>query len=475
MGKTGWGCAAAGAPRLLDRVGNRKTEMELMSEDGARKRPGVLVSMSGLALWGIFGCAVVVMAVAGAGWDHAGRAGEEPQAGGSSRDWLLWGGPHRDFIAPSTGLASTWPASGPRKLWSRALGDGYSSIAVEGTTLYTTYRRGSDDVITALDSRTRTSIWEYTYAAKFQSSYAEAVGPGPYAMPQVVGDRIVTASGTGIIHSLDKKTGRPIWSHDLYKEFGGTFLEFGYSCHALPYKDTLILLAGGHGSGALAFRQSDGAVVWKGLDFQNAHSSPLLIEVDGQPQVVALLAFEVVGFSPDTGQLLWRHPHNTQNGLAISTPVWAPGNLLFISSAYEGGSRVLELHQSGGKTTIKELWYNQRLKSHFGTVIRLGDYVYFSSGHDGPALMTCVKLRTGEIAWQERGFAKAQLLAADREWILVDEDGTLALVEPTPAEFRVQTRTAMLEHISWTAPTLSGTTLYLRDRHSVMALDLSGK
>src|SRR5262249_33199698 len=151
--------------------------------------------------------------------------------------------------------------------------------------------------------------------------------------------------------------------------FGGTFLEFGYSCHKLPYKDTLILLAGGTGGGGLAFKQSDGNVLWQGMDFQNAHSSPLLIEVDRQPQVGALQAFEEIGFNVDTMQLLWRHPHNTQNGLAISTPVWAPGNLLFISSAYEGGSRVLELHQSAGKTTIKELWYNQRLKSHFGTVI----------------------------------------------------------------------------------------------------------
>lgn len=415
-----------------------------------------------------------VAAVVG-GVSQMGSGAQQRATGGASpADWLLWGGPHRDFIASSTGLASTWPAAGPRKIWSRALGDGYSAVAVEADRLYTTYRRGSDDVITALDRRTGATVWEYAYAAQFQNSYAEEVGPGPYAMPQVVGDRVVTASGTGKVQSIDKKTGRPVWSHDLYKEFGGTFLEFGYSCHALPYKDTLILLAGGSGSAVLAFRQSDGAVVWKGMDFQNAHSSPLLIDVDGQPQVVALLAFEVIGFSPDSGQLLWRHPHITQHGLAISTPVWAPGNLLFISSAYEGGSRVLELHQTAGKTTIKELWYNQRLKSHFGTAIRQGDYVYFSSGHDGPALMTCVKLRTGEIAWQQRGFAKAQLLAADGKLILLDEDGTLALVEPSPAEFRVRARVAMLEHISWTPPTLSGTILYVRDRHNVMALDLSG-
>jgi len=40
---------------------------------------------------------------------------------------------------------------------------------------------------------------------------------------------------------------------------------------------------------------------------------------------------------PESGELLWRHAHPTQNGLAVSTPVWADGNLLFVSSAYNGG------------------------------------------------------------------------------------------------------------------------------------------
>ncbi len=392
-----------------------------------------------------------------------------------SSDWLLWGGSGRDFVAPDTELLSPWPAGGPRKLWSRDLGDGYSGIAVEGTTLYTAYRRGSQDVITALDARTGKTLWEYAYEAVFKNAYSEAVGPGPYAMPQVIGDRLVTASGIGQIHSLDKKTGRPVWSHDLYEEFGGYRLEFGYSCHALPYKNSLILLAGGPDAAAIALRQSDGAVIWKNLMFENSHSSPVLIDVDGQPQVVALIASEVIGFSPDDGHLLWRHGHNTELGLAISTPVWAPGNLLFISSAYNSGSRVLELHQSGGKTTVKELWYNQKLQSHFSTVIRHGDYLYFTSGYNGPAFITCVNLRSGQVAWQERGFAKGQLVKSGEKLILLDEDGTLALIEAMPAKLKVLARESLLQRASWTPPTLSGSKLYLRDRKSLMALELAAR
>lgn len=390
----------------------------------------------------------------------------------TSGNWLQWGGPRRDFIVNSSAIASSWPDEGPQKLWSRSLGDGYAGIAVEGTILYTAYRRDAQEVIVAINANTGKTIWEYAYDNPFQSSYSENISSGPRAMPQVIGDRIVTASATGKIHSIDKRKGRPVWSRDLYSEFGGNRLDFGYSCHALPYKDNLILLAGGQGSAALSLRQKDGAVVWKNMSGANAHSSPVLIEVDGQPQVVALLASEVIGFDPEDGRLLWRHPHETQYGLAISTPIWLPGNLLFVSSAYDGGSRVLQLRLSEGKTEVKEVWANRRLQSHFGAVIRQGDYLYFSEGHNGPSLMTCVNFRNGEIAWQRRGFAKAQLLAADGKLILLDEDGTLALVEATPKELRTLAKISLLESVSWTPPTLAGTKLYLRDRRRLMALEL---
>jgi outer membrane protein assembly factor BamB len=397
------------------------------------------------------------------------------------KPWLRWGGPTHDFIVPSTGLASTWPADGPPRLWSRTLGDGYSGIAEENGILYTGYRRGTEDIVTALDAQSGKTIWETKYSAPFTNSWADGVGPGPYAMPQVIGDRLVVASGNGLIQSLDKKTGKIVWTHDLYSEFGGTELGFGYSSHALPYKDNLIVLAGGGGilsritggGGAIiAFKQRDGAVAWKANSFTNAHSSPMLINVNGQQQVVALLAAEVMGFNPDNGTLLWRHPHPTGNGLAISQPVWGPDNILFISSAYGTGSRALELRQANGQTTVRELWHSPRIQSHFGTVIRQGDYVYLSSGHSGPAFMTAVNVKTGQVAWQQRGFAKAQLLYADGKFVMVDEDGTLALATATPQAFTVLAQAPILKRIAWTPPTLVGTRLYVRDRNTIVALDL---
>ncbi|MGO4879593.1 MAG: PQQ-binding-like beta-propeller repeat protein [Bryobacteraceae bacterium] len=388
-------------------------------------------------------------------------------------DWPVWGGKNRDFIVNTSGLADSWPAGGPKRIWSRPLGDGYSPIAEEGGVLYTGFRRDSHDVITALDSVTGKTIWEFNYDNPFTNSYSEAVGPGPYAMPQVIGDRVVTASGTGKIYSLDKKTGKPKWFHDLYKEFHASQLEFGYACHALPYKDMPIYQAGGNGDGVIAFRQSDGAVVWKALQFTNSYSSPLLINVDGQTQAMVLAAKTVFGFNPDNGTLFWTHEHVTNYGLAISTPVWAPGNILFVASAYGEGARALHLSQSGGKTRVDELWYNPHFELHIGTAIQRDGYIYFSRGYNGPILMTGVELKTGRVMWQERdGFAKAQLLWADGKLILADQDGTLALCRATPQKFEVLSRASVMQSIAWTPPTLVGTYLYLRDRKTIAAYDL---
>jgi hypothetical protein len=133
----------------------------------------------------------------------------------------------------------------------------------------------------------------------------------------------------------------------------------------------------------------------------------------------------------------------------------------------------LQLSQSGGKTTVKQLWYDPHLELHIGTAIQRDGYVYISRGYNGPVLMTAVELKTGKIMWQQRGFAKAQLLYADSKLILADEDGTLALCRATPEKFEVLSKVSVLENIAWTPPTLVGTRLYLRDRKTIEAFDLA--
>jgi outer membrane protein assembly factor BamB len=389
-----------------------------------------------------------------------------------SSDWSQWGGPNRNFKSESKGLATTWPATGPRRLWQRELGEGYSAIAVERGTLFTMYRKGENEVVIALDAASGKTVWEYSYAAPFSPEYDMTNGPGPHATPLVSGDLVFTSGATGKLHCLDKKSGKVLWSHDLINEFHGTLRVNGYSCSPVGYKDKIVMMVGGPSSALIAFNRKDGAVAWKKHDFRNSTSSPIIINVDGQDQLVAFMYGEIVGVDPNTGNLLWSQPHAAEFGLNTSTPVWGPDNLLFISSGYGGGSRVLKLSRAGDKTNVEELWANKLMRIHFSNAIRVGDLVYGSSGDFGPAPFTAVDVKTGNVLWRHRSFPRASFVFADDRFIILDEDGQLLLATPTREGLTVTAKTALLGNPSWTVPSLSGTRLYLRDRKNILALEL---
>ena len=181
-------------------------------------------------------------------------------------------------------------------------------------------------------------------------------------------------------------------------------------------------------------------------------------------------ADHVSGLDPNTGTLLWQHPHKCA-GFNITSPVWGPDRILVMSSGYECGARALQLRQAGGKTVVTELWASLRLRVHHGTLLRIGDMVVGSSGN-GPAPMTALEVKTGRLLWQDRAFQKATFVYADGKLVVLDEDGQLALVRLTPERMSVLARTPILDRLSWTPPTLAGTTLLVRDQRNLVALDL---
>jgi outer membrane protein assembly factor BamB len=388
-------------------------------------------------------------------------------------DWLQWGGPSRNFTTNSKGLAAAWPSTGPKRLWSRPLGAGHSAILVSGNTLYTMYNKGEQEVVIALAADTGKTIWEYKYDAPSPAGMDYEFGVGPHSTPLLVGGLLYTVGATGKLFALDKITGKVAWAHDLWTEYGGTKRGRGYSCSPIAYKNTVILTLGGPGQALIAFNQKDGTVAWKNQTLDMSPSSPIIVNVDGQDQLIAFLGKVVAGIDPNNGNLLWSHSHVTEWGLNISTPIWGNDNLLFISSAYSGGSRVLKLTQKDGKTTAEELWFHRRMRLHHSTAIRIGDYIYGSSGDFGPAFLAAVNVKTGEIAYQDRSFPKSNLLLAEGKLIILDEDGNLALATATPTELKVISKVSVMRNLAWTVPTLVGTKLYLRDRHTIMALDLS--
>jgi len=386
--------------------------------------------------------------------------------------WTQWGGPNRNFMVDSKGLANSWTEIGPKKLWKRDLGEGHSSIVTDGERLYTMYRNGEKEVAIALDPKTGKTIWEYSYDAPTAGMNYE-FGYGPHATPLIVGDKIFTVGALAMLHALDKKTGKVAWSHDLLKEYGGRKMDRGYSPSPVAYKDTIIMTVGGTGQALMAFKQKDGSVAWKKQDLDISPCTHLIINVNGQDQLAAFMGKFIAGIDPNNGELLWSHPHETSWGLNITTPIWGNDNLLFVSSAYNGGSRVLKLVRgTDGKTSVTEVWAHKRMRVHHATALRIGDYVYGSSGDFGPAFVVAVNVKTGDVIWQDRSFSKANLLYADGKMIVLDEDGTLALTTVDDKGMKILSQVELMDKLSWTAPTLVGKTLYVRDRKTLVALDL---
>ena len=154
--------------------------------------------------------------------------------------------------------------------------------------------------------------------------------------------------------------------------------------------------------------------------------------------------------------------------------MFGPDNLLFVSSEYNAGTKVIELKRNGLQTSATELWSSNRLRLHHGNAIRIGDAIYFSNGGKGSqAILSAVDMRSGKIHWQQRTIEKATFVWADQKLITLDQDGNLMIAHPSPEGFKISAKAPLLTRLSWTPPVLVGTRLYIRDRKTMMAVDLS--
>jgi outer membrane protein assembly factor BamB len=414
----------------------------------------------------------------------AGRAAPETP-GGNERaplaadpaSWPQWGGPSRNFVVEARDLAISWPADGPRRKWRKPLGPGYSGIVTDGRAVYTTFRSADDvDVAIAFDAATGETLWQTRADAPFVETCSERLGPVPRAAPLLTsagGDRLVTISAGGLMHSFDRRTGTRQWAVNLTPNASATVRACGYSASPVAFDDLIITTAGGPGRGVMAIRAATGEVAWHTQDFENGYSSPLIVDLDGQPEAIVFTYGEVSGLNPRTGALEWTHPHPSDQGVNVAMPIWGADNLLFVSSAYNGGSRVLRLSRQQGTVKVDEVWAHRRVRIHFGNGLRLGERVYASNGDFGAAPFVAVDIKSGDTVWRDRSVARSTLIAAGDKLLILDEDGMLTLATAGDAGLTVLARATVLSGRAWTAPTLGGTTLFLRNNAEIVALDLA--
>ncbi|MDH3785112.1 MAG: PQQ-like beta-propeller repeat protein [Acidobacteriota bacterium] len=387
-------------------------------------------------------------------------------------EWLQWGGPSQDFRAPAGKLATSWPEDGPEQLWSRDLGEGYSAILVESGRLFTMYRVGDKEAVVCLDAKTGETVWEQRYEHSPAQDHVYGYGAGPRSTPLISGGMLFTIGVAGRMHALNKIDGEVVWTAELWDgDLGGNVRAHGYSSSPVAYKDTVIVSVGGENAGLIAFDRKTGTAKWKALNFKNSHSSPRIVEIAGETQLLVFMAEELIGVNPETGALRWRYAHANQWGHNISMPIVVDGDTIFLSSI-QAGARGIRLVRQGEAMEVHEIWSSRRIQFYHGSAIRDGDWVYGSTGTMGPSFMAAVNLRSGEIGWRERGFGRANCVEADGKLIILDEDGVLYLARATPEKLVVLGKTQLLKRVAWTVPTIVGKTMYVRDNAQILAVNL---
>ena len=400
--------------------------------------------------------------------------------------WPQWRGPGRNGLSVEKGLNTDWNAKPPKLLWtSEGTGRGYASVSVSDGEIYTIGKFPEGEALVALKTAGGKQSWKCPLTEK---SPGNGGYEGPRCTPTVDGNRLYAISSDGKITCVSRETHQKVWSRDFVSDWRGRMHSgWGYSESPLIDGNWVVCTPGGSGAMMVALDKMTGKEVWKsavpsygdeGGDGA-AYSSIVISNAAGVKQYVQLTGRGVIGVRASNGEFLWGYSRVANGTANIPTPI-VRDNYVFCSSGYGSGAALLQLARDGNGVSAKEVYFltGNVFQNHHGGMLLVGDHVYAGHGHNN-GFPACLELKSGKIVWggNQRGEGKgsAAVVFVDGHIIFRYQDGKLALVEATPAAYRLKgTLTpAYQERESWSHPVVAGGKLYLREQNKLMCYDLA--
>lgn len=350
---------------------------------------------------------------------------------GHSGDWTEFRGPTGQGTVDVSGLPLEW---GPQKnvAWKVEVpGRGWSSPVVVGKRilLTTAVPKGEGQTLRVLCLNADSGIPEWDVPIFEQASGGcHSKNSHASATPITDGKHVFVHFGTHGTACLDLE-GHVVWKSNevqyspVHGNGGSPVLAAGnlvFSCD------------GGDTAFVAALNQTTGDVVWKTPRPENsgkkfAFSTPLVITVNGQKQVVSAGASTVAAYEPTSGAEIWRVRYPGGYSV-VPRPVFGQG-LVFLSTGYDQPSMLAVRPDGKGDVTGTHVaWKYGRSAPRNASPILVGSELYFVSDN---GVLTCVDAKSGKEHWQRRigGDHSASPLYSDGRLYFLNEEGEGIVVQ----------------------------------------------
>lgn len=383
------------------------------------------------------------------------------------RPWPQFLGPNRDNKSLETGLARSWPESGPKAAWTASgLGDGYSAVAVADGLVFTMGAIGEEEHLIAVSL----SSGEIAWKTRTGNRRGDGQGDGPRGTPAVDGDFVYGLGANGDLVCCEIKAGEVAWRKNILTEYEGDNIGWGISESPLVDGDRLIVSPGGAKGAIVALNKLTGKTEWATIAPERTsagYASVVPIEVGGVKQYVQFLAKGVMGVRASDGKPLWGN-NRASNGTANCSSILFDNNMVFSSSGYGTGGAMIKL--AGTQASLG--YFTKEMESHHGGMVLVDGHVY---GASDPGILRCIELSTGKKKWENRSVGKGAITWVDGMLVLRSEGGPVALVECQPNEYKELGRFEPGDRSgrsTWPYPVVAAGKLLLRDQEKLTAYEM---
>jgi hypothetical protein len=313
-------------------------------------------------------------------------------------DWPQFRGPKGDGVSDAKNMPVTWSAT-DNILWQRDLpGLGSSSpvwvkdvIFVTCYSGYDRWERSKDFSqlklhVVCLDANDGGIRWTKTLRPRLP------LPVGAFGGTRWHGYATGTpAADEHAVYAFFDKTGVFAFDHDgeeLWQtQVGDKFHVWGSGTSPILSGDLLILNACHESGSLIALNKKTGDEVWKQAGISKTWGAPLLFEIDGNAQVALMVAGGVEAFDPQTGTRLWSC--EGMRDYVCNTPVFHEGVLYCASMNTHGGSNTMAIRPPRNDQAEPEMLWS----------VRPGPAVSSPVFADGNLYFTNLNQRTGRQVW----------------------------------------------------------------------------